>query len=148
MSTGTIRLHRVLRTTPAKLYRAFLDGDAIAKWLPPHGVVCKVHHLEAKVGGTVKMSFINFSSGNAQSVSGKYLELVQDKLIRYTDKFDNPNLPGEPQVTINLKPVSCGTNLSIVLEGIPAVIPVEMRYLGWQEALAQLANIVEPEIPG
>ncbi len=148
MSTGTVRLHRVLRTTPAKLYRAFLDGDAMAKWLPPHGFVGKVYHHEAKVGGTFKMSFINFSSGNAQSFGGKYVELVQDKLIRYTNKFDDPNLPGEMHVTVKLKSVMCGTEINIVQEGIPEMIPVEMCYLGWQESLTQLANLVEPEIPG
>ena len=148
MSTGTVRLHRVLRTTPAKLYRAFLDGDAMAKWLPPHGFVCQVHHHEAKVGGTFKMSFINFSSGNKQSFGGKYLELVQDQLVCYNDKFEDANLPGEMQVTVKLKPVVCGTEMTIVQEGIPEAIPVEMCYLGWQESLAQLANVVEPEIPG
>lgn len=148
MSTGTVRLHRVLRTKPAKIYRAFLDADAMAKWIPPYGFVCKVHHFEAKVGGTFKMSFHNFSTGNAHSFGGQYLELVQDELIRYTDKFDDPNLVGELQVTVKLKPVMCGTEVTIVQEGIPEVIPVEMCYLGWQESLAQLATLVEPEITG
>lgn len=148
MSTGTVRLHRVLRTKPAKIYRAFLDPDATAKWLPPYGFVCKVHHMEAKVGGTFKMSFRNFSNDQAHSFGGQYLELVQDELIRYTDKFDDPNLAGELQVTVKLKPVLCGTEISIVQEGIPEAIPVEMCYLGWQESLAQLATLVEPEITG
>ena len=148
MSTGTVRLHRVLRTKPAKIYRAFLDADAMAKWLPPYGFVCKVHHMEAKVGGTFKMSFHNFSNGNAHSFGGQYLELVQDEIVRYTDKFDDPNLAGELQVTVKLKPVLCGTEITIVQEGIPESIPGEMCYLGWQESLAQLATLVEPEIPG
>jgi len=146
MPTGTVRLHRVLRTTPAKLYRAFLDGDAMAKWLPPYGFVCSVQHMEAKVGGAFKMSFRNFGTGNTHSFGGTYLELVQDELIRYTDKFDDPNLAGEIQVTVKLKPVMCGTEVNIVQEGIPEVIPVEMCYLGWQESLAQLATLVEPDI--
>lgn len=148
MATGTVRLHRVLRTTPEKIYRAFLDAHAIAKWLPPYGFVCKVQHFEARVGGTFQMSFQNFSTGNEHSFGGEYLELKQNELIRYTDKFDDPNLPGEMQVSVSLKPVSCGTEISIVQEGIPEVIPVEMCYLGWQESLAQLATLVEPEIPG
>ena len=148
MSTGTVRLHRVLRTKPEKIYRAFLDADAMAKWLPPYGFVCKVQQMEARVGGNFKMSFHNFSTGNGHSFGGQYLELVQDELIRYTDKFDDPNLPGELRVTVSLKPVSCGTELTVVQEGIPEVIPVEMCYLGWQESLAQLANLVEPDIPG
>jgi uncharacterized protein YndB with AHSA1/START domain len=144
--TNTIRLHRVVRTTPEKLYRAFLDADAQAKWLPPYGYTCKVHHLEAKVGGTFKMSFTNFTTKNGHSFGGEYLELVPNERIRYTDKFDDPNLPGEMKVTVSLKQVSCGTELSIVQEGVPAVIPAEACYLGWQESLGQLANLVEPDI--
>ena len=148
MLTGTVRLHRVLRAQPEKIYRAFLNSDAMSKWLPPFGFTCQVHHLDAKVGGTFKMSFENFSTGNGHSFGGEYLELVPSELIRYTDKFDDPNLPGEMQVTVSIKPVSCGSELAIVQEGIPEVIPLEMCYLGWQESLAQLANLVEPEIPG
>lgn len=148
MSTGTVRLHRVLRAPAERVYRAFLDADALAKWLPPYGFTCKVHQMDAKVGGTFNMSFANFNSGNGHSFGGKYLELVPNERIRYTDKFDDPNLPGEIQVTVTLTKVSCGTELNIVQEGIPEVIPVEMCYLGWQESLAQLATLVEPEIPG
>ncbi len=148
MSTHTIRLHRVLKSTPDKLYRAFLDPDAMVKWLPPHGFTGKVHHLEAKVGGTFRMSFTHFGSGNSHSFGGEYLELVPNERIRHTDKFDDPNLPGEMQVTISLQPVSCGTELSIVQEGVPAVIPAEACYLGWQESLTLLAQLVEPVIPG
>ncbi len=148
MPTGTVKLHRVLRTPPERVYRAFLDGDALAKWLPPYGFTCKVHHLEARVGGTFKMSFSNFTNGNEHSFGGEYLELVPHQKIRYTDKFDDPNLPGEIQVTVTLTHVSCGTEINIVQAGIPEVIPVEMCYLGWQESLAQLATLVEPEIPG
>ena len=148
MPTGTVRLHRVLRAKPEKVYRAFLDADAMSKWIPPYGFTCKVHHMDAKVGGTFKMSFTNFSTGNGHSFGGEYLELVPGKLLRYTDKFDDPNLPGVLQVTVSLQAVSCGTDISIVQEGIPEVIPDEMCYLGWQESLAQLANLVEPEIPG
>ena len=148
MSTHTIRLHRVLKTTPDKIYRAFLDPDAMAKWLPPHGFTGKVHHLEARVGGTFRMSFTHFGSGNSHSFGGEYLELVPNERIRHTDKFDDPNLPGEMQVTISLQPVSCGTELSIVQEGVPAVIPPEACYLGWQESLTLLAQLVEPVIPG
>ena len=148
MQTGTVKLHRVLKSTPAKIYRAFLEADAIAKWIPPYGFTCKVHHMDAKVGGTFKMSFNNFSSGNSHSFGGEYLELIPNELIRYTDKFDDPNLIGEIEVTVLLKPVSCGTEINITQSGIPAVIPVEMCYLGWQESLAQLAHLVEPEIPG
>ena len=148
MTTGTVRLHRVLRAKPEKVYRAFIDADAMARWLPPYGFVCKVAHLDAKVGGTFKMSFHNFSTGSAHSFGGEYLELVPNELIRYTDRFDDPNLPGELRVTVTLKAVSCGTDMSVVQEGIPEVIPVEMCYLGWQESLAQLAHLVEPEIPG
>lgn len=145
---NTIKLHRVLRTSPEKLYRAFLDADASAKWLPPYGFTCKVHHLDAKVGGTFKMSFTNFGSGKSHSFGGTYLELVPHERLVYTDKFDDPNLPGELKVTVSLKKVSCGTDLSITQEGIPDVIPAEMCYLGWQESLMQLAKLVEPEIPG
>ncbi len=148
MPTGTVRLHRVLRAPPGRVYKAFLNADAIAKWLPPYGFTCKVHHMEAKVGGTFRMSFSNFGTGGEHSFGGEYLELVPNERIRYADKFDDPNLPGEMQVTVILAQVSCGTDLSIVQEGIPEAIPVEMCYLGWQESLAQLANLVEPEIPG
>ena len=147
MSTNTIRLHRVLRTTPEKLYRAFLDADAMSKWLPPHGFTCKVHHKDAKVGGTYKMSFTNFTTGTAISFGGKYLELVPGERLRYTDVFDDPNLPGEIEVTVTLKKVSCGTELNIVQAGVPAVIPAEACYLGWQDSLTQLAALVEPDIP-
>jgi len=146
--TGTVKLHRVLRAPPERIYRAFLDADAMTKWIPPHGFTCKVHHMEAKVGGSFRMSFTNFSTGNIESFGGEYLELVPQEKIRYTDKFDNPHLPGEIQVTVTLTKVLCGTEISVVQEGIPAVIPVEMCYLGWQESLAQLATLVEPEIPG
>ena len=147
MSTGTVQLHRVLRASPEKIYRAFLDADAMAKWLPPYGFTCKVHHMEAKVGGTFKMSFTNFTNGQAHSFGGTYLELLPNEKIRYNDKFDDANLPDEMFVTVSLKPVSCGTDIHIVQSGIPAVIPVEMCYLGWQESLAQLATLVEPDIP-
>jgi uncharacterized protein YndB with AHSA1/START domain len=146
MTTATVRLHRVLRAKPERVYKAFLDADAMAKWLPPYGFTCKVHQLDAKVGGTYRMSFTNFGSGNGHSFGGKYLELVPGERIRYTDKFDDPNLPGEMVTTVTLKAVSCGTELNVVQEGIPAVIPAEMCYLGWQESLAQLATLVEPEI--
>lgn len=148
MPTGTVHLHRVLRAPAQRVYRAFVEGDALAKWLPPHGFTCQVHHLEAKVGGTFKMSFTNFGSGHAHSFGGEYLELEPGRRIRYTDRFDDPNLPGELQVTIELTEVSCGTDMRIVQSGIPEAIPVEMCYLGWQESLAQLAALVEPEIPG
>jgi uncharacterized protein YndB with AHSA1/START domain len=147
MSTHTIRLHRVLRTTPEKLYRAFLDADAMAKWLPPYGFTCQVHHLEAKVGGTFRMSFKNFTTGHSHSFGGEYLELVPGERLRYTDKFDDPNLPGIITVTVTLKKVLCGTEVHIEQAGVPAIIPAEMCYLGWQESLAQLATLVEPEIP-
>jgi uncharacterized protein YndB with AHSA1/START domain len=147
MSTNTIRLHRVLRATPERIYRAFLDPDAKAKWLPPNGFTGKVHHLEAKVGGTYKMSFTNFSTGKSHSFGGTYLELVPNERIRYTDQFDDPNLPGEMPVTITLKEVLCGTELEVVQEGLPAVIPPEMCYLGWQESLILLAKLVEADIP-
>ena len=148
MPTGTIRLHRVIRANPQKVYRAFLDADAMAKWIPPYGFTCKVHHMDVKVAGTFKMSFTNFSTGKGHSFGGEYRELVPHERIRYTDKFDDPNLPGEMQVTVSLQQVSCGTELTVVQEGIPEVIPTEMCYLGWQESLAQLATLVEPEIPG
>jgi uncharacterized protein YndB with AHSA1/START domain len=146
MAKGTVRLHRVLRAKPERVYRAFLDADAMAKWLPPYGFTCKVHQMDPKVGGTFKMSFTNFGNGQSHSFGGKYLELVPSEKIRYTDVFDDPNLPGEMVTTVNLKPVSCGTDISVVQEGIPEAIPVEMCYLGWQESLAQLAKLVEPEI--
>ena len=148
MADRSVRLHRVLRTKPEKVYRAFLEADAQAKWLPPHGFTCTVHHLEPVVGGTFKMSFRNFSTGNSHSFGGEYLELVPNERIRYTDKFDDPNLPGVLNVTVNLRPVVCGTELSIVQENIPEVIPLEMCYLGWQDSLTQLATLVEPDIPG
>jgi uncharacterized protein YndB with AHSA1/START domain len=144
---STIKLHRVLRTSPEKLHRAFLDADAMAKWLPPNGFTAKVHHMEVKVGGTFKMSFTNFTTGKSHSFGGKYIELTPHERIRYTDKFDDPNLPGELQVTITLKKVSCGTELNIVQEGVPDGIPAEACHLGWQESLAQLAKLVEAEIP-
>jgi uncharacterized protein YndB with AHSA1/START domain len=147
MSTNTIRLHRVIRATPEKIYRAFLDADAKAKFLPPNGFTGKVHHLDAKVGGTYKMSFTNFTTGASHSFGGEYLELTPHERIRYTDKFDDPNLPGEMQTTIDLKKVDCGTELSIVQEGVPAVIPPSACYLGWQESLILLAKLVEAEIP-
>ena len=146
-ATNTIELHRVIRATPERVYRAFLDPDAKAKWLPPHGFTGKVHHLDAKVGGTYKMSFTNFTTGTSHAFGGTYLELVPHERIRYSDKFDDPNLPGEMQVTIVLKPVFCGTELKITQEGVPAVIPAEACYLGWQESLTLLAQLVEPEIP-
>lgn len=148
MSDRNVRLHRVIRAQPEKLYRAFTEADALAKWLPPHGFTCTVHQLDAVVGGRFRMSFRNFSTGNAHSFGGEYLELVPGRLIRYTDTFDDPNLPGEMRVTVTFEPVSCGTELSVVQEGIPAVIPLEMCYLGWQESLAQFASLVEPDIPG
>jgi uncharacterized protein YndB with AHSA1/START domain len=147
MSTHTIRLHRVLRSTPERVYRAFLDADAKAKWLPPNGFTGKVHHLDAQVGGSYKMSFTNFTTGKSHSFGGTYLELLPRERIRYTDKFDDPNLAGEMQTTISLKQVSCGTELNIVQEGVPAVIPPEACYLGWQESLTLLAKLVEAEIP-
>jgi uncharacterized protein YndB with AHSA1/START domain len=148
MSTGTLHLHRVLRATPERIYRAFLDADAMAKWLPPNGFTGKVHHLEAKVGGTYKMSFMNFSSGGGHTFGGTFLELLPNERIKHTDTFDDANLPGEMTTTISLKPVSCGTELSIVQEGIPEAIPVELCYLGWQESLVLLGKLAEAEIPG
>jgi uncharacterized protein YndB with AHSA1/START domain len=143
---GTVRLHRVFTTTPDKVYRAFLEADALAKWLPPNGFACTVHHLEAKVGGTHKASFRNFTTGHSHSFGGTYLELVPNERLRYTDTFDDANLPGELQVTITLKKVMVGTELNVVQEGIPDVIPVEMCYLGWQQSLDNLAQLVEPDI--
>ena len=148
MSSRAVRLHRVLRASPEKVYRAFLEADALAKWLPPHGFTCTVHQLKAAVGGSFKMSFRNFSTGNSHSFGGDYLELVPNQRIRYTDKFDDPGLPGVLEVSVDLVPVSCGTELSVVQTGIPEAIPLEMCYLGWQESLMQLATLVEPEIPG
>jgi uncharacterized protein YndB with AHSA1/START domain len=148
MAKGTVRLHRVLRAKPERVYRAFLNAEAQAKWLPPYGFTCKVHHLDAKVGGTFKASFTNFTTGHSHAFGGEYRELVPSEKICYTDKFDDPNLPGEMLVTVTLKQVSCGTEIDIVQEGIPEAIPTEMCYLGWQESLAQLANLVDPEIPG
>jgi uncharacterized protein YndB with AHSA1/START domain len=146
-STNTIRLYRVLRAPPERVYRAFLNADAMAKWLPPNGFTGKVHHVDAKVGGSYKMSFTNFTTGKSHSFGGKYLELVPNERIRYTDKFDDANLPGEMQATITLKKVFCGTELNIVQEGVPGVIPAEACYLGWQESLILLAKLVEAEIP-
>ncbi len=147
MSTNTVRLHRVLKATPERVYRAFLDADAMAKWLPPNGFTGKVHHLDARVGGTYKMSFMNFSSGKSHAFGGTYRELVPNERLVYTDQFDDPNLPGEMLTTVTLKQVFCGTELSVVQENLPAVIPVEACYLGWQESLVLLAKLVEAEIP-
>ena len=143
---GTVKLHRVLTTKPEKVYRAFIEADALAKWLPPNGFTCTVHHLDAKVGGTFKMSFRNFTTGHGHSFGGSYLELKPGEKLRYTDKFDDPNLPGEMLVTVTLKAVMVGTDVSITQEGIPDRIPVEMCSLGWQESLKNLARLVEPEI--
>jgi uncharacterized protein YndB with AHSA1/START domain len=148
MPTNTVRFHRVLRAPAERIYRAFLNADAMAKWLPPNGFTGKVHHLDAKVGGTYKMSFTNFTTGNSHSFGGEFLELLPNERIRHTDKFDDPNLPGTMQVTVSFRKVSCGTELNIVQEGIPEVIPPEACYLGWQESLALLAELVEAEIPG
>jgi uncharacterized protein YndB with AHSA1/START domain len=148
MPTNTVRLHRVLRAKPERVYRAFLTPDAMAKWLPPFGFTGKVHEMDAKVGGGWRMSFTNFSSGNSHSFGGKYLELAPHERLRYTSRFDDANLPGEMQTTVSLREVFCGTELSVVQEGIPEVIPAEACYLGWQESLVQLAQLVEPEIPG
>ncbi len=148
VSTGTVRLHRVLSAPAERVYRAFLDADALAKWLPPHGFTCRVHHLEPRVGGTYRMTFTNFSSGNGHSFGGEFVELVPNQRIRHTDRFDDPNLPGVMQTTIDLKPVSVGTDISIVQEGIPEAIPPEGCYLGWQESLMLLAQLVQAEIPG
>jgi uncharacterized protein YndB with AHSA1/START domain len=146
MATNTVRLHRVLRAPPERVYRAFLNADAMAKWLPPNGFTGTVHHMDARVGGRFRMSFTNFTTGQSHSFGGEYLELVPNELIRYTDEFDDPNLPGVIQVAVSLKAVSCGTELTVLQEGIPDVIPVEMCYLGWQESLVLLAKLVESEI--
>ena len=148
MTTHTIRLHRVLRAKPEKVYKAFLDADAMCKWLPPNGFTAKIHHMDVKVGGSFKMSFTNFGNGNSHSFGGEYLELVPHERIRYTDRFDDPNLPGVIQVTVTLKAVSCGTDLNVVQEGVPGVIPAELCYLGWQDSLILLAKLVEADIPG
>ena len=148
MSTNTVRLHRVLRAPAERIYRAFLDADAMVKWLPPHGFTGKVDHVKAEVGGTYRMSFTNFTSGHSHAFGGKYLELVPNERISHTDTFDDPNLPGEMRTTISLRKVSCGTDVDVVQEGIPAMIPVENCYLGWQESLALLAQLVEAEVPG
>ena len=145
---GTVKLHRVFRAPPERLYKAFLDADALAKWIPPNGFTCKVHQLDARVGGGFRMSFTNFSTGGSHSFGGEYLELKPNERLRYTDKFDDPNLPGVIQVTVVLKKVSCGTDVSIVQEGIPDAIPVEACYLGWQDSLVLLGKLVEAEIPG
>jgi uncharacterized protein YndB with AHSA1/START domain len=146
-TTGTVRLHRVLRAPPERVYKAFLDPDAMAKWIPPHGFTGKVHQMDARIGGGYRMSFTNFGTGKSHSFGGTYVELTPHERIRYTDQFEDPNLPGEMEVTISLKKVVCGTDLQIVQEGIPAAIPVEFCYLGWQESLALLAHLVEPDIP-
>ncbi len=145
---GTVRLHRILAAKPEKVFRAFTDPDATAQWIPPEGFVCKVHHMEPRVGGTFRMTFVNFSSGNSHSFGGEYLEIEPNRLLRYTDKFDDPNLPGTIEVTIRLSAVSCGTEVHIEQSGIPEVIPVEQCYLGWQQSLNNLARLVTPEIPG
>lgn len=147
MATNTVKLHRVLRAKPERVYRAFIDPDAMAKWLPPHGFTGKVHHMDAKVGGSYKMSFTNFSTGKSHAFGGNFLELVPNERLRYTDRFDDPNLPGEMQTTVTLRPVFCGTELNVTQEGIPSIIPAEACYLGWQESLTLLAQLVEPEIP-
>src|ERR1051325_11377065 len=146
-NTNTVRLHRVLRAKTERVYRAFIDGDALAKWLPPNGFTCKVHQMDPKVGGTFKMSFTNFSTGKSHSFGGKYLELVPGERLRYTDKFDDANLPGEMITTVTLKKVFCGTDMNVVQEGVPAMIPAEACYMGWQESLILLAKLVEAEIP-
>ncbi|MBY0468607.1 MAG: SRPBCC family protein [Burkholderiaceae bacterium] len=148
MASRIVQLHRVLRTVPEKVYRAFLESDALAKWLPPYGHTCQVHQMDARAGGKFRMTFRHFASGHAHSFGGEFLELVPNELIRYTDQFDDPNLPGVLTVSVVLKPVLCGTDVSIVQDGIPDVIPLEMCYLGWQESLAQLATLVEPDLPG
>jgi uncharacterized protein YndB with AHSA1/START domain len=147
MPTNTVRLHRILRAKPEKVYRAFVDPDAMARWLPPDGFTCKIDHMDAKVGGTYRMSFRNFTTGNGHSFGGTYLELVPGERIRYTDSFDDPNLPGEMQTTVSLRPVVCGTELNVVQEGLPDAIPLELCYLGWQQSLDHLGRLVEPEIP-
>ena len=148
MATGTVRLHRVLRAPPERVYRAFVDADAMAKWLPPYGFTCQVQHMDARVGGTFRMSFTHFSNGQSHAFGGEYLEMLPNERLCYTDKFDDPNLPGVMKVTVTFKAVSVGTELNAVQEGIPEIIPVEACYLGWQESLMQLAKLVEPEIPG
>jgi uncharacterized protein YndB with AHSA1/START domain len=148
MPTSTIRLHRVLRATPERVYRGFLDADAMVKWLPPNGFTAKVHHMDAKVGGTFRMSFTNFSTGQSHFFGGEYLELTPHERIRYTDKFEDPNLAGEMQVTVTLRKVSVGTELNVIQDGVPELIPAEACYLGWQESLTLLAKLVEAEIPG
>ena len=148
MATGTVRLHRVLRASPEKLYRAFIDPDAMCKWLPPHGFTGRMHSMDARVGGAYKMSFTNFSSGNSHSFGGKFVEMVPGEKLVYTDAFDDPKLPGTMKTTVLLSKVSCGTELNVTQEGIPEVIPVEMCYLGWQESLELLKQLIEPEIPG
>jgi uncharacterized protein YndB with AHSA1/START domain len=148
MPSNTVRLHRVIRASPDRIYRAFLDADAMAKWLPPHGFTGKVHHMDPKVGGNFRMSFTHFASGHSHAFGGRYLELVPGERLRYTSVFDDPNLPGEMQTTVTLKKVSCGTDMDVVQEGIPEVIPTEACYLGWQESLGLLVQLVEPEIPG
>ena len=147
MSTNTVRLHSVLTAKPEKIYRAFLDPDAMSKWLPPNGFTCKVHHMQAKVGGTYKMSFTNFTTEKSMSFGGEFRELIENERLRYTDNFDDPSLPGEIQVTVDLKKVSLGTDISIVQEGLPSVIPLEACYVGWQQSLNNLAKLVEPDIP-
>jgi uncharacterized protein YndB with AHSA1/START domain len=147
MSTNSVNLHRVIKASPEKVYRAFADSNAFSWWIPPYGYLCRVHHMEFKVGGSYKMSFINFSTGNSHSFGGRYLEIKPNQLIRYNDKFDDPNMPGEIQTTVWFKKVSCGTELKVLQEGIPSVIPIEMCYLGWQESLEKLIKLVEPEIP-
>lgn len=147
MPTNSVRLHRVLRAKPEKVYRAYLNPDAVARWLPPNGFTCKVDHLDARVGGTFRMAFTNFSTGNGHSFGGTYLELVPNQRIQYSDMFDDPNLPGEMRTTVELREVACGTEMSVVQEGIPEAIPPESCYLGWQESLDHLARLVEPEIP-
>lgn len=147
MPANVVRLHRVIRATPERLYRAFLDADAMAKWLPPHGFTGKVHHLDARVGGTYRMSFTNFSTGQGHAFGGTYVELVPNERIRYSDRFEDPNLPGEMQATITFRQVSCGTELQVVQEGVPEMIPLEQCYLGWQESLTLLTLLVEADIP-
>ena len=147
MATGTVRLHRVLRATPARVYKAFLNAEAVVKWLPPNGFTCKVHRLDATVGGAYKMSFTNFTTGSSHSFGGEYLELVPNERLRYTDRFDDPNLPGEMITTVAIRQVSVGVELNVTQEGIPAAIPVEACYLGWQQSLTLLAQLVEAEIP-
>lgn len=147
MASSSVRLHRVLRSAPEKVFRAFLDADALAKWLPPNGFTCRVHHIEAKVGGRYRISFTNFGTGHSHSFGGEYLELLPAERIRHTDKFDDPDLPGEMLTTVSMRPVSCGTELTIVQEGIPEAIPPEACYLGWQDSLALLAGLVEADIP-